>query len=72
MMDEPAAAVTVPPQLFETRPTIVNSGGRLSVQEAFVKSKEFGLKILMRSREVPPMSIDGGVNCLLISAGREI
>jgi hypothetical protein len=36
MVVEPAAAVTVPPQVFAVRPTIVIPAGKLSVQAAFV------------------------------------
>jgi len=50
---------------------IETPAGRLSVQLAFVKSNEFGLKMLTISVEVPPALIVNGSNLLLTSAGNE-
>jgi hypothetical protein len=71
-VDEPAAAVTLPPQVFEPTLTTLMLAGILSVQEALVSGNPFGLKMVTRSTDVPPDEIDLGVNVLFISAGSEI
>lgn len=70
MVDVPAGADAVPPQLFDCSPAIVMLEGIVSVQAALVNAKGFGLKIVMRRREVPPAAIRIGVKVLFISAGR--
>jgi hypothetical protein len=72
MVDEPAAAVTVPPQLLEAILTTCMLAGILSVQETLVSGNAFGLKVVMRSKDVPPDGIDLGANVLFISAGSDI
>ena len=72
MVDEPAAAVTVPPQLLGPMLTTRMLGGILSVQEALVSGNPFGLKMAMRNTDVPPDGIDLGAKVLFISAGSEI
>jgi len=73
----PGIAVTLPPQVLPTNPgDAMDKPGctptKLSAQLAFVNWKVFGLKTVTRSTEVPPASINIGVNCLLISAGMAI
>lgn len=72
MVDTPAAAVTLPPQVFEATLTTLMFAGILSVQEALVSGNPFGLKMVTVRRDVPPDGIDLGVKFLLISAGSEI
>ena len=73
----PATAVTLPPQvLLKFTGLAMTIPGwtpaRLSVQEALVKAKGFGLKIVTLRREIPPEAIEIGVKLLLISAGKDI
>jgi len=70
----PCTAVTLPPQVLLTNPGgAIDKPGctptKLSIQLAFVNEKVFGLNTVTRSTEIPPASINMGVNCLLISAG---
>jgi hypothetical protein len=53
-------------------PTTVICDGILSVQEALVSGKLFGLKVVTRSTAVPPDDIDLGAKLLFISAGSDI
>jgi hypothetical protein len=72
IVEEPGFAVTVPPQVLESMPTIVMLDGMLSTQDAFVNGNEFGLNIVIRKMLVPPASMRIGVNVLFISAGKDI
>jgi hypothetical protein len=71
MVEEPAFAVTVPPQVFEASPTTVMLAGILSIQDALVNGNEFGLNMVMRRTDVPPDEIELGEKLLFISAGRD-
>lgn len=70
-------AVTMPPQVLLISPgdAIDNPGCtpiKLSVQLASVNGNIFGLNTVTLSTEIAPVSINIGVNCLLISAGMAI
>jgi hypothetical protein len=71
-VDEPAVAVTEPPQVLPVTPTTVIPLGMLSVQDALVSANGLGLKMVTARREVPPEFIEIGVKLLLISAGRDM
>lgn len=69
---EPAAAVTLPPQVFAFTLTTVIPVGKLSVHEALVSGNGFGLKMVTRRRDVAPAAMDMGEKVLLISAGKDM
>jgi hypothetical protein len=72
MVEEPAAAVTLPPQVLEATDTTLMLAGILSVQEALVNAKLFRWKTVISRRDVPPEGMDLGTNVLFISAGTDI